>query len=663
MPRPSLPTIALIGAGPRGVSLLERIGATLAEQPGAPLAIHVVDDTEIGAGRVWRTDQPRELCMNTLADAVTLFTDESATIDGAIRPGPTLFEWCVLVRDRADRQAASAASIARIAADRVAVFDRTPVRPGLADDYRDELAALVPHSHPSRALYGEYCRWCFAAAVAGLPASVEIDSHLARATAIARRAGREVVALDDGTELVADAVVLATGWMPRRATAAERGLLAAVAAHPGLVWVRPDSPIDQELDSVPDRADVIVRGLGMGFFDAMALLTVGRGGRFVDDPDAPGGLRYEQSGREPVLHATSPRGVPYRAKSLYGSLPPRAPQRHLRGLDAGALPRPADFDEAVWPLVLKDAFADYHDTLHRVRPDAVTGSLTDLQAAIDASDGTIEALAAAVAPFVPDVADRFDLAAALDPAAGRFDSPAAFDAWVRAYLADDLAEAELGRDSALKAGLWSIGSARRPASALGAFGGYDAESRAGGFRRLHSVGGMFGSGPPAFRNRQLLALAAAGIVHFIGPRAQVTASDGVFRAASPVVAGSEVEATVLVDAWMHAHDVSASADPLVHSLLAAGRARAFAVSARSGEPVPTGGFDIDPETGLLVHPDGTVDPAVHVAGIPLDELTHDTIISPMPGTDPAMLRETDRVARSALRIAEAARRTSGRSTT
>jgi hypothetical protein len=45
---------------------------------------------------------------------------------------------------------------------------------------------------------------------------------------------------------------------------------------------------------------------------------------------------------------------------------------------------------------------------------------------------------------------------------------------------------------------------------------------------------------------------------------------------------------------------------------------------------------------------------VHIAGIPVDEAVHGTIISPMPGTDPPMLRETDRVARSAIRIAVAA---------
>ena len=59
MPSASSPAIVLVGAGPRGVSLLERIGANLPESPD-PLVVHVIDDTELGAGRIWRTDQSRE---------------------------------------------------------------------------------------------------------------------------------------------------------------------------------------------------------------------------------------------------------------------------------------------------------------------------------------------------------------------------------------------------------------------------------------------------------------------------------------------------------------------------------------------------------------------------------------------------------------------------
>jgi hypothetical protein len=115
-----------------------------------------------------------------------------------------------------------------------------------------------------------------------------------------------------------------------------------------------------------------------------------------------------------------------------------------------------------------------------------------------------------------------------------------------------------------------------------------------------------------------------------------------------------MSARILIDAWMHFHDVDESADPLIQSLIAQGRARAFAVSARSGGRLTTAGLDVDAATGRLIGADGALDAVVHVAGIPIEDTMHDSIISPMPGSDATMLRETDRVARSALRIALAA---------
>ncbi len=49
--------------------------------------------------------------------------------------------------------------------------------------------------------------------------------------------------------------------------------------------------------------------------------------------------------------------------------------------------------------------------------------------------------------------------------------------------------------------------------------------------------------------------------------------------------------------------------------------------------------------------DGTLDPRLHIIGIPTWGQLPDTTISPMPGTDPLMLQETDKAARSALAVA------------
>ncbi|OEY13371.1 hypothetical protein A0K93_05175 [Corynebacterium sp. BCW_4722] len=52
--------------------------------------------------------------------------------------------------------------------------------------------------------------------------------------------------------------------------------------------------------------------------------------------------------------------------------------------------------------------------------------------------------------------------------------------------------------------------------------------------------------------------------------------------------------------------------------------------------------------GRTVHPDGALDERLHIVGIPTGKQWADTTISPMPGTDPLMLQETDKTARSLL---------------
>ncbi|WNB86193.1 hypothetical protein [Cellulomonas sp. ATA003] len=107
---------------------------------------------------------------------------------------------------------------------------------------------------------------------------------------------------------------------------------------------------------------------------------------------------------------------------------------------------------------------------------------------------------------------------------------------------------------------------------------------------------------------------------------------------------------MLVDAWMHLHDVSRTRDVLLGHLIEAGRLRPALHPTADGGCRPSAAIDVDPATSRLVRADGTLDPAVHLIGIPLEDLRGDTVISPMPGADATMLRETDAVSRSALAV-------------
>lgn len=611
-------SIAIVGAGPRGISITERIAAHLRANPGSePVTLHIIDDAQIGAGRVWDTRQTHTLCMNTLAGAVTLFTEPGASVTGPVFEGPTMYEWIDAMRD-------------------------APL-PG----YEDEIRATRPESNPSRALYGEYLRWVWQIALQQLPPSVELVEHQARVVGIRQAEGYDELELDDGTVIPAHATALATGWVLPK--------LPDVDA-PGVTAVAAGNPVEQNVDALAPGQTVLVRGLGMGFFDLMALTTINRGGRFIEDASSPAGLRYEASGEEPNLVVTSGRGYPYLPKSEYKSLPPTANLERLRAaIEASASTEPVSFAHDLWPALARDAYAEYYRTLARVRPDALHWSLEEILTTIDGADLAAELAAAATPDSILPIAaaltavlngatdEPFDMGYWVDPLAGTDELDAdALTERIAAGMARDIAEAVAAWDSPLKAGLWAISAARKPV-AIAVENGRGPREPA--LSQYLAFGQMVGSGPPLFRTRELLALVEVGLATFLGPSPVVTvengtADDGTVSATS----GSRtVTVAAITDAFLPGPDVRRAADPLTQTLLDAGRVRPFAPYG-----TPTAAPETDEATRRTVHPDGTLDTRLHITGIPTGAQWADTTISPMPGTDPRMLQETDKTALSLL---------------
>ncbi|MHC2547353.1 FAD/NAD(P)-binding protein [Corynebacterium hesseae] len=623
-----MPSIAIVGAGPRGISLVERLAAHLRATPlESPLHLHIIDDAPLGAGRIWDTEQTRTLCMNTLAGAVTLFTEPSSTTTAPVLEGPILYEWIQLLRgERPD-----------IAPAKLELYDSHPPREELAASFAEELARTRPESNPSRALYGAYLEWVFEVALAQLPETVDVVQHRARALSIDAAEGHDVIALSDASTVTADATVLAYGWQVPALSESERAL--AEAAHSDLHWVRPNNPVEQPVSEVPAGEKVLIRGLGMGFFDIMALLTIDRGGEFVGDPSTRSGLRYEPSGEEPHFIVSSGRGYPYIPKSEYHALPPKAALTRFRAAVAALNPEmELDFGTQLLPHILRDAYAEYYENQARVAPDALQRPLADIIATIDATavdaddlTGMADQLTAALEGSSAQPLDLAHWANPLDDFTG-----GEITEYIAEGLARDIIEAVAAADSPLKSALWAISAARKPSSIAGSEGRMTWESRTSTFKEFMAFGQMVGSGPPLFRTRQLLALVDAGLVTFLGQRPQLEIGEKFTLR----TVHNEASSTWLIDAWMHSPDVRRAGDPLAVSLN--GRVRAFVDHGQStGSPETTW-------NRRVVNPGGTEDPRLHIVGIPTYSQWPDTTISPMPGTDPLMLQETDRTAGSLL---------------
>ena len=636
---------AIIGAGPRGTSVLERLLANVAaagtEAAAGAVRLHidVIDPYPAGSGHVWQPEQSRLYLMNTQSFYPTLIPEDPALAKPVA--GSTFDQW------RARQQ-------------------HEPL-PGLTGDELAELAVLASTDFPSRALYGRYLRSMLDELTANAPDGVTIEFHETTALSV-RRAGDGMfdVGLATGETLRTGSVVLALGHIPSRLNAEQRELQAA-ARQLGLQYLPPAVPADVDWDRVPAGEPVLVRGMGLNFFDAMGQLTEGRGGKFVTKG---GALAYEPSGQEPVIIAASRRGTPYRAKAaLDGYYPSSVTLRYLteaaleRFRTAGIRP---GFDHDLWPLLHRDTLWAYYSTLVRSQPGAVPDSAAFLAALDEAlhphahsaanwEDSVDSVLAVHVGPR-----HRLDLPGLAAPLAGRsFASRAHLDAAVVEYLLDDARRSALGEDDPVKMAIGALHHGRAVLKTAVADGGITDESWVAGLRGwFESFVEGLASGPPALRDEQLAALARAGVVSFVGPDPKfgVDRRAKAFTATSPWVSGAPVTARTMVEALAPGNRVAVNDSPVLQQLLSDGLVRPRLMMTAEGAPVQSTGLDVVPHPYRPVAANGSVTDGLYVLGLQLSSSQWGTAIAaeahqpdtPAYRSGQRTLRDADEIARAIL---------------
>ncbi len=556
-------SMVIVGGGPRGTGVLERLAASAPEygvDAEHPLDVHLVDPYPPGAGRIWRTAQSELLWMNSMAADVTMYTDDSVTCTGPIVPGPSLIEWAEQVR--------------------AGELDGETVPDGRVGD---ELRGLRPNTFPTRQLQSHYLDFVLRRVLATLPDGLRVHLHCGRAAGVVDGDVRRVrIEESDGTsvEIDTDVVLLASGHLDATPSDDETALVEA-SRRLGLQYFPPEQTTDSDLDAIAPGRTVIARGMGLAFVDLMVLLYEGRGGRFVevpagegdgadDDGSGRGRLEYVPSGREVYLQVGSGRGVPYHAKTEYTLRGPRPPLPRFFGADQveELLARgEVSLRDEVWPLIAKEVGWGWYHELHHGHPGRVTTTWEDFAeryAAVDWYSAEREEL---VAEAVPAASDRLDFERLDRPLDGVFADLDTLQKHLREYVADDLARhvdpahtAELGAFTALL-------SAYMTSSELASRGGLTPRSRAFDLSWWQNLFSSMASGPPGPRLRQLLALSRAGYVTFLGASVRVDIDD---RTREFVATGSslqgEVRAPTFVDARLASPSVRRSLDPMLASL-------------------------------------------------------------------------------------------------
>lgn len=581
--------IGIVGAGPRGLSLLERIVANERAQESGELDVILFDPNGPGVG-CHAPDQPDHLLVNTVAGQITLFSDASVVGVGPVIPGPSFHQW--------------------LSDPRYAHDDATMVGPAASNAYY------------SRALFGKYLHWVYHYLRALAPPHLRI--HVVRsAVTRATRTDDDAWELDTGSaRFHVDFLFLTTGHT-KPATRARS------AEAPGTTIVEDPYPIRHSVGSISPNATVAIEGMGLSMFDVLAELTVGRGGRFVESPRT-GRKFYLASGREPRIVAYSRSGLPLTARGVnQKGVSDQYKARFLFADDLRRLraTRKLDFGKDVMPLLLAEMELAYCEAYLREHADAMTALLFSKQFACADAEGRQRL----VAQYIPD-ANRFSWQRMLAPVpAPALASHMAFGSWLTDYLRTDLADAARGNvGSPIKAASDVLRDLRDTLRAAIDFGGLTEASHRWLLTEFVPVMNRIAVGPPSSRISEMLALMEAGVLQAdFGPGAHCEPSgEGdrmVVRSAIWPELSREVD--VLVRARVSMHGPEQDASPLMAGLLKDGHVRPF-----MNGSFAAGGIEVNRQLNWIAH-DGSAIENAWALGIPTEGAKFYTFVVPRPGVN------------------------------
>ncbi|CBT74740.1 FAD/NAD(P)-binding protein [Glutamicibacter arilaitensis] len=621
--------LAIVGAGPRGTSTVERLAhlANNLERTANRINITVFDPYRPGSGHVWSPKQSEHFLMNTPASFPTVAPERTSD-----EPGLSFRQFVALHGD--GRR--------------------------LSEEHARMLSQVEAGTYPSRALYGEYLEHVYDSSVALLAAHESFSvEHLAAEVIGVRPLGngyqldyRTAQGEGEAAQKTFDAVVLALGHQSAELNPWQKQLQEA-AQQADATYLPPNVPADLDYSLFAESQPALIRGLGLNFFDGMAELTLGRGGLFRETGKEPGHrLEYIASGREPELVVASRRGTPYWGKPVVEQFIPE--EISLRYFDVPELigqlaearaTNPAAtlvFSRHIWPKLHRDILFAYYSTWAEScgAPEGFSAEefIEQLDELLTAEHregsqvwlGELRKFIAQIPECewldVPKLAKPFDEVG--------FGSDAEYQQAVRDYLVDNARHSVGGLKDPLSCAIMTMNAGRMLIKELVVTGVIDEQSRIEEIQAHFEplVEGL-SSGPPLERIEQLLALSRAGLVSFIGPEPEFGFDEvsQMFTASSPWVDSEVYTARTMCEAMMPSNRVLQNDTQLIRQLLKDHVARAHTWRNEEGESLPGSGFDVVGEPYRLVNNEGLAHRGIFVLGVQLSSAQWGTAIAAQAG--------------------------------
>ncbi|WP_373780587.1 FAD/NAD(P)-binding protein [Weissella soli] len=609
--------IVLVGAGPRNLSLLERLLAH-AQRTDEETTITLFDPFPIG-GRVWNPDQDPTFLMNTVTQQLTLFTDPSVAKSATGVFGPTFYEWAITVGPE---------FIQSHNFKNAAIF-------------LDEIARINPNRFTSRALFGVYAQWFYENLGNYRPKNVQF-AYLRKAVIDVQQTAPHMfkVLLEDGSTVDAEQVVMALGNADEANTNEEQGFADFTAQHTGLTYVPAGHPAEARLDTVPDNEPVILRGLGLNFFDYIAKLTVGRGGHFARD--RAGELYYVPSGKEPKMIAGSRKGLPMHARGL--NQKKDAESHRPIFFTAGNIDRFARENNGkvtydfFFNLIEKEM--NYKHYQNVISDFGLTWPFNAAEF-LEALRHSANLNATAREWGVPDEYimnwDRI-----LNPL-GESAEAVDYNEFMVKYLTWDINDALKGNVDAPYAGAFDMLRDVRPVIRHYLDAGYlDGDEYAQFLAKFNPFNSIISVGPPILRIEQMRALIKAGILTITGPGIKVVATEEGFVATDAF--GHEWHAQNLVEARLHSISLAESINPLIANLRDRDIFSDQSYQKADGSTYTVGGICMNKATLTVVNKADKEVAGLYIWGVPTEGWSWFTTFAPRPGVRDKNLVDAEHIA-------------------
>jgi uncharacterized NAD(P)/FAD-binding protein YdhS len=572
--------IVIIGAGPRGTYCFRRLSLALAQNPlENEVNIHVIEKSgKFGGGGIHSVTQPHYLLLNTVAGQITAFGDD----DFEARASESRRTFYGYLRNN-----------------------------GYKFDIND---------YPPRALHGKYLAASFDWTAENLPPGVILHRHHARAVDIVPFSqGIHVVALDNGSNISANEIILLTGHSQNRIIPGSIEHSCCKFAENQKKKGKNNSylhlayPIHEKLQYIGSGEWVYVIGMGLTAVDIIKGFTYGRGGTYEDG-------KYIPSGKEPRVIIGSRIGLPYCARGFNQ----KTDQYQARIFTAEYVKnlkqqkKKLDFEKDLFPIILQEMNYVFYSTL--------VGDKFSNQYLMCKNAEEQQAL---VEKMI-DPEHRFswqDLENPLWRLEGKrktgstlFESLDHYTDFVMEQIREDIREADKGNVlSPLKNAVDSVMRDLRDIlrSAVD-HGGLTAKSHRYLKKTFDRTNNRIAVGPPVQSVRELLILAEQGFVSFSGPspRIDFNENDNVFEISSDEVPGSKRQVQHVINGRIHNVDNPNDTSELIRNLFQRQMIRTYINEDETGT-FEMGGLDVTPDFHLIAK-DGTIHDHICALGIPLE---------------------------------------------